>query len=211
LQEYALLIGCISGAAVIPPVMTLLYHAYGFVGTMPRPGMDTAHALAAPQPTLMATIAQGIFLHQLDWTMISIGAALGAALIAFDLLLRKLGRALPPLAVGMGIYLPADVSVTLAIGGAVGWLIARRDHGAGHSEGGVGTMLASGLIVGESLMGVALAAVAGFSGRDDALALPIPGLARVSTLLGAAVFSAVAVWFWRRVTHARRGARRLSA
>ncbi|MBS4074292.1 oligopeptide transporter, OPT family [Ameyamaea chiangmaiensis] len=201
LQEIALLIGCIAGAAVIPPVFNLLYQAYGFVGALPRPGMDPSAALAAPQPALMATIAQGIFLHTLDWTMIAVGAALGVALIVIDIVLRRRALALPPLAVGMGIYLPATVSVTLAIGAFVGWLLARRARPKGHSD--VATMIASGMIVGESLMGVAIAGVAGVTGRDDALALVGPGFMPISTLLAALVFVATVVWFSRQVLRTR--------
>jgi len=202
LQEIALLIGSLAGALVIPPVFNLLYQAYGFVGALPRPGMDASLALAAPQPALMATIAQGIFLHQLNWTMIYIGAALGVGLIALDAVLRRRGLAAPPLAVGMGIYLPASVSVTLAIGAIVGWLIARRARPDGHSD--IGTMLASGMIVGESLMGVAIAAVAGATGRDDSLALVGAGFAPISTGLALLTFIGVAIWFSRQVLRARR-------
>lgn len=77
-QEVALIVGCVVGAAVIPPVLNLLYQAYGFAGAMPRPGMDPTHALSAPQPALIAMIANGIFTHSLDWSMLSIGMVLGA-------------------------------------------------------------------------------------------------------------------------------------
>lgn len=65
-QQVALIIGCIVGALVISPVLELLYEAYGFTGAMPREGMDAAQALAAPQATLMTTIASGIFAHNLE-------------------------------------------------------------------------------------------------------------------------------------------------
>jgi len=208
LQEIALLIGCVAGSLVIPPVFNLLYNAYGFVGALPRAGMDPTLALAAPQPALMATIAQGIFLHQLNWTMIYIGAALGVVLIVADTLLRKRGLAAPPLAVGMGIYLPPSVSVTLAIGAIIGWLIARRARPDGHND--IGTMLASGMIVGESLMGVAIAAVAGATGRDDSLALVGPGFAPISTALALLTFIGVAIWFSRQVLRARQAKARLT-
>ncbi|WP_042058162.1 OPT family oligopeptide transporter [Acidomonas methanolica] len=198
-QELALLIGCVVGAVVIPPVLNVLYQAYGFVGTLPRPGMDATRALAAPQPALMAAIAEGILLGGLDWPMILIGAALGLGLVALDRIARRFGFAVPPLAVGMGIYLPSDISVTIAFGAVVSWLVLR---GRKQGEGGIGTMLASGFIVGESLMGVALAAVSGAAGRSDALALPVaPGLA---TLLGGAAFLGVALWFARMLRQSRR-------
>ena len=83
--------GCVAGAVVIPPILDLLYSAYGFPGALPRPGMDPGQALAAPQATLMSAIATGIFTHNLDWTMILTGVGLGAVLIGVDLLLARGG------------------------------------------------------------------------------------------------------------------------
>lgn len=195
IQELALLLGCAIGALVIPPVLNLLYQAYGFAGAMPRPGMDPAHALAAPQPALMAAIATGMFGGGLDWPMIETGAALGVAIIALDLILRRKGRALPPLAVGMGIYLPASISMTVGFGAVLGWLLRR---GRKSAEGDIGTLLASGLIVGESLMGVLLAALAGATGRTDSLSIG-SGEGPFAAAAGAILFALVLVWFARRI------------
>lgn len=118
-QQVALIIGCIVGALVISPVLELLYEAYGFTGAMPREGMDAAQALAAPQATLMTTIASGIFAHNLEWVYIFTGIAIGAVLIAADLVLKKSSGgklALPVLAVGMGIYLPPSVNMPIVAG-----------------------------------------------------------------------------------------------
>ncbi|CAP57047.1 OPT family oligopeptide transporter [Gluconacetobacter diazotrophicus] len=197
-QQAALLVGCISGAVVIPPVLELLYQAYGFVGAMPRAGMNPDHALAAPQPALLVTIATGIFQHQLDWNMIVLGAGLGGVLIAADLLLRRWARALPPLAVGIGLYLPPAVSVTLAIGAVLGWACTRRRPSL-RAETGIGTMLASGFIVGESLTGVLLAAVAGATGRDDTLSVLPAGADAMPMVLGFLVFVAICTWFGRSI------------
>ncbi|MFS3135969.1 OPT family oligopeptide transporter [Gluconacetobacter sacchari] len=198
-QQVALLVGCVSGAIVIPPVLELLYQAYGFVGAMPHPGMNLDHALPAPQPALLTTIALGIFQHQLDWTMILTGVALGVVLIVADLGLRRVGGALPPLAVGIGLYLPPAVSVTLAIGAIIGWVCTRR---ARETEGGVATMLASGFIVGESLTGVLLAGIAGATGRDDTLAILPPEATTLPSILGFLVFVAICFWFGHRIRRA---------
>ncbi|PYD63771.1 OPT family oligopeptide transporter [Gluconacetobacter entanii] len=201
-QQVALLIGCATGALVIPPVLNILYQTYGFVGYLPHPGMDPTHALAAPQPALMMMIASGIFLHQLDWNMLAVGGGLAVMVIVTDLALRRHGRALPPLAVGIGIYLPAAVTVTLAVGALVSWVCARRGSDARAAQ--IGTMLASGMIVGESLMGVALSAVAGFAGRDSALSIMPAGVpAAVPDIAGAMVFAGMCVWFARYVLRAR--------
>ena len=208
-QQVALLVGCAAGAVVIPPILNLLYHAYGFAGALPRPDMDPARALAAPQALLLSTLARGIFLHRLDWTMILAGVALGAVLVAIDALLRRSRRTLPVLAVGIGLYLPPTVSVTLVIGALLSWAIGRsldRRPADPTSEATRrrGVMLASGLIVGESLMGVAIAAVIGGTGSEDALALVGPGFAGTATWLGAAAFVLVCAGFAWSILHRQR-------
>jgi putative OPT family oligopeptide transporter len=205
-QQVALLIGCGVGAVVIAPVLDLLYNAYGFTDALPRSGMDPAQALSAPQATLMLAIARGIFTHQLNWLMIGIGALAGIAVIGIDrVLARRCAVArLPVLAVGIGIYLPPTVSSVLVAGAVLSWLIARRlARPGGHADAETanrrGVLIASGLIVGESLVGVIMAAVIGASGSAAPLALVGPGFAGVSEWLGLLVFLAVAVAFYRRV------------
>ncbi len=209
-QQVALLAGCVVGAAVIAPVLNLLYGAYGFAGALPRPGMDPTRALAAPQALLLSTLARGIFLHQLDWTMVLIGVALGALLVGADGWLRRGGRSLPVLAVGIGLYLPPTVSVTLVVGAVLSWAINRalsRRETTGRALAPMpadpmldttrrrGVMLASGFIVGESLMGVAIAAVIGGTGSENALAVVGPGFAGTATWLGAGAFVLVCAGF----------------
>ena len=196
-QQAVLVVGCVVGAAIIPPVLDLLYHAYGFPGAMPDARMDAGQALAAPQATLMAAIARGIFGHALDWTSVGIGVAAGVVLILADFSLRRVGRTLPPLAVGIGLYLPPTVGVTLAVGAMLGWVIDRRLAGRPDAERARrrGVLLASGFIVGESLVGVGMAAVIGASGSQAPLAVVGEGFAGVAGWLGLAVFGAVAVAF----------------
>lgn len=165
-QQVALLLGCVVGAFVIAPVLNLLYEAYGFPGALPREGMDPDAALAAPQAALMTTIAQGIFSSQLEWKYIYIGIGLGVILVIINLLLTKNTRyALPPLAVGMGIYLPPSVQTPLVIGAVMGYFLDKTLRNRNSDEEVIeehkrkGTLFASGLIVGESIMGVLLAAV----------------------------------------------------
>ncbi|MCL6467348.1 MAG: oligopeptide transporter, OPT family, partial [Ralstonia sp.] len=160
-QQVALLIGCVAGAAVISPVLELLYNAYGFPGALPRAGMDAAQALSAPQATLMTAIATGIFTHQLEWNMVIAGVVIGVLLIAVDWALKQRGGVarLPVLAVGIGIYLPPTISTVLVAGAVLAWVIekilARRAQAAGvpyarYAEvpNRHGVLLASGLIVG---------------------------------------------------------------
>jgi putative OPT family oligopeptide transporter len=204
-QQIALIIGVLAGAVVIPPLIDLLYRAYGFAGALPRPDMDPSKALAAPQATLMSAIANGVLGHKLDWTMIGIGFAFGAALIVVDLILKRTTTTLrlPALAAGIGLYLPASVSVTLVIGAVISWLVQRSlsqraaEQKAAAEQRGV--LLASGLIVGESLIGVIIAAIIGATGRQDALALVGSGFETTATWLGAIVFFVVCVGFGRLV------------
>lgn len=207
-QQVVLIIGCVVGAVVIPPVLNLLYHAYGFAGALPREGMDAQQVLAAPQATLMQQIAGGIFNGSLDWNMLGLGVAVGVAVIAVDVLLRRSGRgALPPLAVGLGIYLPPTIGMTLTLGAVLGWAIQRRVRAYGVQRGSAwvaaaeerGLLLASGLIVGESLMGLLLAALIGLSGQDAPLALVGAGFATPAMLLGLVYFCALGGFFYRSV------------
>ncbi len=215
-QQVALIVGCLAGALVIPPVLDLLYNAYGFAGALPREGMDPQQALAAPQATLLTAIASGIFKNALNWNMILIGVVLGVALILVDLALRRTSKAsLPVLAVGLGIYLPPTIGMTLVIGAALGWLIdsrlQKRAIAAGQDPEAYaevprrrGVLLASGLIVGESLMGILLAGLIGGSGEDAPLALVGAGFASTAEWLGLVVFVIVCVGFCRHVLRSQR-------
>lgn len=166
-QQIALLVGCVVGASIIAPTLSLLYQAYGFAGApLPRPGMDPGGMLSAPQATLMMTVTQGIFAHNLDWNMLLVGIAVGIGVILADQVLAKLHFPvrISALAVGLGIYLPPSVTAAIIIGSLLNLAVnrqlkaknaGRKDTGSEHNKKGV--LIASGFIVGESLMGVALA------------------------------------------------------
>src|SRR5690606_7672346 len=105
----------------------LLYNAYGIGGVFPRPGMNPAQMLAAPQAGLMATVAKGAFSHQLEYSMIAVGAFIAIICVIVDEFLKKnYGTRLPVLAVGVGIYLPLDSSVPVVIGGLLSYIIHLR-------------------------------------------------------------------------------------
>lgn len=221
-QQVALIIGCIVGAFVIAPVLEILFNAYGFSGAMPREGMDATQALSAPQATLMMTIVNGIFSHNLEWSYIFTGIALGIILIITDALLKKSsnGRfALPVLAVGMGIYLPPVVNAPIIVGAFLAWLINRHienyaeRHGKNAEEmkkkaDRYGTLFAAGLIVGESLIGVLLAFIIAGSvtsgGSDAPLALTLNDWDTVGQLLGLIVFVTGIGIYVLRVLRAKR-------
>ena len=211
-QQVALLLGSIVGAFAIAPVLNLLYEAYGFTGALPRAGMDPTQALAAPQATLMTTIAQGIFSSNLDWNFIFIGIAVGIVAIIINLLLTKFtSLALPPLAVGMGIYLPPTLEIPLVIGSVMGYCVHKylKKRAAVRSPEHInedvaacdhhGVLFASGLIVGESLMGVIIAMIIVFSvtagGSEDPLALVGKSFTGTADILGFVVFAAIIIAF----------------
>lgn len=215
-QQVALIIGCIVGALVISPVLELLYEAYGFTGAMPREGMDAAQALAAPQATLMTTIASGIFAHNLEWAYIFTGIAIGAVLIAADLVLKKSSGgklALPVLAVGMGIYLPPSVNMPIVAGAVLAAVLkhiigkkAENREGRLKNADRIGTLFAAGLIVGESLIGVIMAFIIAFSvtngGSDAPLALNLQNWDAAASWLGLAFFVTGMIIFAQRVLKA---------
>jgi putative OPT family oligopeptide transporter len=197
-QQVALLVGVIAGAAVIPPILTLLQRAYGFVGA---PGADPAHALPAPQAALISALAQGVLQGNLNWNLIGVGALVGVVSVAIDEILKRTTAAsLPPLGVGMGIYLPMSTTLTIVVGTLAGWAFDRRaEHTAAPERTKqLGVLLASGMIVGESLIGVLLAAIVVFSGKDAPLALVGPGFADAALWIGGGAFlaSIAALYAW---------------
>ncbi len=197
-QQWALVVGVIAGALVIPPVLDLVNHAYGFLGA---PGVNPAHALPAPQAGLISALAQGVIQHNVDWSAIMTGGLIGVALIAFDEMLARVAKRVrvPPLAVGLGIYLPTSSTLMIVVGSLVGWWFNRRASRAPRAEAiqQLGVLLASGLIVGESLLGVIFAAAVAFTGRPAPIALVGKDFAAVSMWLGGVAFAAVVFVLYR--------------
>ena len=211
-QQVALIIGCIVGAFVISPVLNLLYEAYGFPGALPRPDMDPSLALAAPQASLMTTIAQGIFSSQLEWQYIFMGIGLGICLVIINVFLTSNTKyALPPLAVGMGIYLPPSVQTPLVIGAIMGYFIDKTLTSRNLNEQSIdnhkrrGTLFASGLIVGESLMGVLLAGIIVVSVTNGGNETPLKIVSdeflagSMPEILGFIAFAAIIGYFYKLV------------
>jgi putative OPT family oligopeptide transporter len=204
-QQVALIVGVIAGSLVIPPILDLLNRAYGFPGDPNRVAISAA-PLPAPQAALISTLARGVLNAQLDWKMIGIGALVGLACIVIDevLGLLKLMR-LPPLAIGIGIYLPMDATQPVVVGAVIGWLFNRAMDRRANAEMAkrFGVLLASGLIVGESLLGVLTAGLIVATGSAAPLALVGPGFASAATWIGVVFFGLLVVGSYRWV--ARQG------
>lgn len=155
-QQIALIVGVAAGAAVIPFVLNLLAKAYGFAGAA-NIGVVAPDPLPAPQATLIAALAQGVIGRDLEWTMIGIGALVGVGLILLDTTLGAMKKLrIPPLAVGIGIYLPMSATFAVVVGAVLShWYDGRaREMQNPERAERLGTLVASGLIVGESLWGV---------------------------------------------------------
>ena len=201
-QQVALIIGVIAGALVIPPVLDLMNHTYGFVGA---PGADPKHALPAPQAGLISSLGKGVIAADIDWSLIGIGGAIGACIILLDEILARTTKQMrvPPLAVGLGIYLPTSSTLMIVVGAIVGWFYDRQADRTSRPEAAkqLGVLLASGLIVGEGIIAVVITVVRALStkaapmalvGPDGALTKAIPILANFETagiIVGGIVFA----------------------
>jgi putative OPT family oligopeptide transporter len=176
-QQLMLGIGAFSCALIMAPVLNLLAEAYG-IGA---PTADKPNSLAAPQATLMASVARGMFGGELPWDIIAIGAVVGAVIIAFDswLKARNSSFRVPVLAAAIGIYLPLELMVPIFLGGLLAYFVERRHGMVGTHDESLrdrihrpGTLFAAGLITGEALMGILIAIPIVATGRADVIALP---------------------------------------
>ncbi|WP_020650749.1 OPT family oligopeptide transporter [Solimonas variicoloris] len=204
-QQLMLAIGAFSCALVMAPVLNLLAAAYGIGAPTP----EHPNPLAAPQATLMASVAKGLFGGQLPWTMIAIGAVIGALVIALDEFLKARGThfRVPVLGAAIGIYLPLELMVPIFLGGLLAHLVERKhgvridDHDARDRIHRPGTLFSAGLITGEALTGILIAIPIVVSGRADVLALPA-GL-QFGQAVGLVVLAAVAWLLYRTAARTR--------
>jgi putative OPT family oligopeptide transporter len=209
-QQVALVIGVVAGALVIPPVLDLMNHTYGFVGA---PGADPNHALPAPQAGLISSLGKGVIAADIDWSLIGIGGAIGGCIILLDEILARATKHMrvPPLAVGLGIYLPTSSTLMIVVGAIVGWFYDRRADRTSRREAAkqLGVLLASGLIVGEGIIAVVITVIRALStkaapmalvGPDGVLTKGIPMLANFQTagiIIGGIVFAGSAFILYR--------------
>jgi putative OPT family oligopeptide transporter len=205
-QQVALVIGVIAGAFVIPPVLDLVNHAYGFVGA---PGAESRPSpLPAPQAGLISSLAKGVISGEIDWSLIRTGGLIGICIILLDEVFARTTRHIrvPPLAVGLGIYLPTQSTLMIVVGSIVGWFYDRCSDRSTRPEvrKQLGVLLASGLIVGEGLIGVVISAIRVFSGSDAPLALVGAGFETAAKIIGGLAFVVIIAvlyrWIWRLAT-----------
>lgn len=199
-QQVSLVAGVFMGAAVIPPILDLLNHAYGFMGAANAHAAAGSQPLPAPQATLITALARGVIQGQIDWSLIGTGAVIGIGAIIVDEGLRRRGTFhLPPLAVGLGIYLPPSTTAPIVLGAVIGWFYNRwaDTRPSADKIKQLGVLVASGLIVGESLFGVLYAGIIVVSGRATPLAIVGDTFATPSTILGVVAFVAVVFGLYR--------------
>jgi putative OPT family oligopeptide transporter len=196
-QQLALVYGVLFGSLVIPPVLDLLNTAFGFSGA---PGAGD-NALAAPQAALISALAKGVLGGGINWNLIGIGALIGAGTVAVDEVLRKTTRRLrlPPLCVGMGIYLPMALTLLIPVGAFIGHYYEKWADRQKNPEfvKRMGVLGATGFIVGESLFGVAFAGVVAVSGSDAPLAVVGSSFETPGIIIGMLVFSGIITWLYR--------------
>jgi putative OPT family oligopeptide transporter len=175
-QQLGQLIGAAFACWAVAATVLLLGSAYEF----------GSKALAAPQATLMKTIIEGVLAGELPWGLVLTGAGLsiGAMLCGVS-----------GLAFAIGVYLPLATMAPLYVGGCVRALAERGGRKPGEGENDPGVLAASGLVAGEGLAGVAVAALVagGVVPRD--LEPRLGGLAGEAAAL--AVAAAVCVFLFR--------------
>jgi putative OPT family oligopeptide transporter len=175
-QQIMQMVGTVSAALVIAPVLMLLQQAYGFVG---HSSAVEGKALAAPQASLMKSVAEGVFTGDLPWAYVMVGMGVAVVVILADLVLdaKKSTFRMPVLAVAIGFYLPVELSVPIFAGGAIQALVSSRHRRKGTAKTMVevgkrrGLLFASGLITGEALMGILLAVPIVVSGDPGLLSI----------------------------------------
>lgn len=176
-QQIMQIVGVVSAALVMPFVLQLLLDSNGFG---PRTEANP-NSLTAPQASLMASVAEGVFTKNLPWPMIYAGMVIGGLIIALDKFLeaQKIDFRVPVLAVAVGIYLPFELDSAIMLGGIISWLVYRYHSSKASSVADLekqaqkseatGLLFASGLITGEALMGIAIALIVAATGNPTVL------------------------------------------
>ncbi len=196
-QQIALIVGVAAGASVIPFVLNLLATAYGFAGAA-NVGVVAPNPLPAPQATLISALAQGVIGGNLEWTMIGIGALVGVGLILLDTALGAMNKLrIPPLAVGIGIYLPMSATFAVVVGAVISHWYGKRAQASANPDRAerLGTLVASGLIVGESLWGVLNAGLIVGRSMDAPIGL-VPEDFFLGPWLGVLGFVGIIIWLY---------------
>jgi putative OPT family oligopeptide transporter len=181
-QQLAMLIGVLASGVCIGWVLLLLNDAYGF----------GSKALPAPKAVLMKLIVEGIMNANMPWDLVLIGAA---AAVTVELL----GVESLPFAVG--VYLPIHTSVPIFLGGLLRWLSGKWTRRSGVSAEDVserGILISSGLIAGESLVGILIAGLV-------TAKVPLPQNPILGQWVALVLYLLLAAWlFWMTTRRVRK-------
>ena len=185
--QIGMYIGIIAAAALVGLVILLLHNIYGM-------GTDQ---LPAPQATLMSMVVKGVMTGQLPWALVIIGAM-------FGIMCELMG--IPILAFALGLYLPIHLSVGILVGGIIRVLVDRRfknneEQLKKQTERGI--LLSSGLVAGDALMGIVIAAFAGL-GIDIAFGKNIMPSITGNPITASLAFLILAYWVYSFTTRVRK-------
>jgi putative OPT family oligopeptide transporter len=212
-QQVMLAIGAVVCALIMAPVLNLLAKAYG-IGIV---SLEHPNPLPAPQATLIASVAKGLFGGALPWGMVQLGALIGIGIIILDEILRVRGSRfrVPVLGAAVGIYLPLEVTMPIFLGGLLTWFVERSFRARAARKGMTlsgdnieklhrkGTLFSAGLITGEALMGILIAFPIVSTNRADVLALPAAW--QFGQWVGILALAGIAIWLYRTAVAAEPG------
>jgi putative OPT family oligopeptide transporter len=145
-------------------------------------------ALPAPQAGLMAMLAQGIVGGNMPWPLVVVGILMGFAMIMVEVK--------SPMLFSVGMYLPLETTFAIFLGGLIRWLTDKLRDRRGYNDAqkarvdNAGVLTASGLIAGEALCGLVIAAIVG---TNHALWHLDSGNFALSGLIGMAVLILVMI------------------
>jgi len=190
-QQIMQVLGVAAASLVMAPVLQLLHNN--------TPGGIGGRELSAPQASLFKSLVEGLFGQgDLPWNMVGIGVAVGCVILAIDKVLegRQASFRMHVMPIAVGMYLPFGLVTPILIGGLIAHIVRGGEEGPAADQrlhGGV--LFASGMIAGESLMGVGIALLAslGYSrltlGLDDTLTTALTVFAAAAVLASFYLFS----------------------
>lgn len=143
--QWSLIGGAALASLTVTAVMLLFAHTQGYVASAAHP-----NPLPAPQANAMAAVARSMMASsEAPWFLYGLGAVIAVVV-------EMVG--VSGLAFALGMYLPLELNSPLLVGALVAWFVRRSARGGKALEkarGDRGTLVASGLIAGGALAGVA--------------------------------------------------------
>jgi uncharacterized oligopeptide transporter (OPT) family protein len=148
---------------------------------------------------MMQLLIDGILSQNIPWALVGVGVAITAVISLFRL---------PTLAFAVGVYLSLSTMFPIFIGGLIRLIVEKRSAGNApllQKRREAGMLFGSGLVAGEGLLGIGIAAWAFFISRPEAIAPEWLGWLEVypQHLLNWIPFALLAILLWRSI-HSRR-------